>query len=86
MEPAKPFEKKSELSKKLSILPGNGVAAGPVKLPPLAGAAAAAAAPKANEKGGGGINLNETKNGAAYQVKKAFLFLTPLFLLIKSKF
>jgi hypothetical protein len=59
VEPAKPFEKKSELTKKLNIQPGGG--GPPAKLPPLA----AAPANKLADKGGG---LNETKNGAAYQV------------------
>ena len=61
MEPAKPYEKKSDQTKKLNIQPGGN---GPVKLPPLA----ATAATKGTGKAGGG--LNETKNGAAYQVKK----------------
>ncbi len=64
MEPAKPFEKKSELTKKLSLQPG-GAGGTLTKLPPINTAAAAS---KATEKGVGG--LNETKNGAAYQVNK----------------
>jgi len=66
VEPAKPFEKKSELTKKMSLQPGGG--GGTVKLPPINTAAPAA---KPQEKGGGG--LNETKNGAAYQVDKIVL-------------
>ncbi len=73
MEPAKPFEKKSELTKKLSLQPG-GAGGTLTKLPPINTAAAAAS--KAPEKGVGG--LNETKNGAAYQVnnkrKRKFIF------------
>jgi hypothetical protein len=64
VEPAKPFEKKSELTKKLSLQPG-GAGGTLTKLPPINPAAAASKAP---EKGVGG--LNETKNGAAYQVNK----------------
>ncbi len=64
VEPAKPFEKKSELTKKLSLQPG-GAGGTLTKLPPINTAAAASKAP---EKGVGG--LNETKNGAAYQVNK----------------
>ncbi len=64
MEPAKPFEKKSELTKKLSLQPG-GAGGTLTKLPPINTAAATSKAP---EKGVGG--LNETKNGAAYQVNQ----------------
>ncbi len=64
VEPAKPFEKKSELTKKLSLQPG-GAGGTLTKLPPINNAAASSKAP---EKGVGG--LNETKNGAAYQVNK----------------
>jgi hypothetical protein len=60
VEPAKPFEKKSELTKKMNVQPGGG----PAKLPPLV------AAPKGPDKIGGGGGLNETKNGAAYQVER----------------
>ena len=54
IEPAKPFEKKSEIMKKISNKPGD-----PPAPPP-----AAAAAQKAREKQAG-----QTKNGAAYQVR-----------------
>jgi hypothetical protein len=69
VEPAKPFEKKSELTKKLNIQPGGGgpLPPPPSKLPPLA----AATANKGAEKGGG---LSETKNGAAYQVSVNGMF------------
>jgi hypothetical protein len=68
VEPAKPFEKKSELTKKLSLQPG-GAGGTLTKLPPINTAAAASKAP---EKGVGG--LNKTKNGAAYQVNKKNIF------------